>query len=149
VLVDDLPIVSHPDEDHGALLIEGHVVARDLTRKVSVEGREGHIAEDVDGQIVHVHERMFESAEGRPLAGSARRGIAARSAVFEFGELRTVQMERLEAFEVPSRSDRPDLFEALTDLSLGVSGALVWGSGLVCGCSFHVGIVGAAGQPCP
>ncbi len=110
-----------------ALLIERHRVARDLAREVAVERRDGHLAEDVDREVVHVDARLFESAEGRALAGGAGRGVAARSAVLELGELRAVQVERLEAFEVPGRGGRPDLVEAPADLRLSVGGGSVDG----------------------
>ena len=128
VLVDDLPVVIDPDEDHRALLIEGDRVAGDLAREVPVERRERHVAEDVDGQVIHIDERMFESAEGRPLAGRAGGRVATRTTVLELGERGAVQVERFKALEVPGRSGRPDLLEAVADLSLGVGGGSFLGT---------------------
>ena len=45
-------------------------------------------------------------------------------AVLELGERRAIEVERLEALEVPGRGGRPDLVEALADLRLSVGGGL-------------------------
>ena len=111
-------------EDHRALLVERHRVAGDPAGEVPVERRHGDVAEDVDREVVHVHERMLEPAEGRSFAGGARRRRR-RAAWPSLNSVNVgpIQVERLEAFEVPGarRSARSPRGAARTSVRLRAS----------------------------